>query len=955
MKLTRILTGAILLLSLTCGAIAQNQPQQQSEVQMLPIDPAVRMGKLPNGLTYFIRHNEKPKDRAEFYIAQRVGSILELDAQSGLAHFLEHMAFNGTKNFPGKNLISYLESIGVKFGENLNAYTGFDETVYTIMGAPTVRKGVIDSCLLILHDWSNNIALEDKEIDNERGVIHEEWRSRNSANQRMIEEVFRKVFPGNRYGDRMPIGSMDVVDHFKYKELRDYYKKWYRPDLQGLIIVGDVDVDYVENKIKEIFKDVPAPVNPATREYIKVADNKEPIVAIATDPEATSTNLSVVFKTDPLSREIKGSIYGLLENYMKSVVSQMIAERFAEIVRKPNAPFLQASATMGNYMWVCTTKDAISFDATAKEGQYKTALKALVAEIERIRQHGFTASEYDRARKNLLKGIEDAYKDRNNNESNNYAEDYKEYFTQGGVIPGIEMEYNLYNSIAPNIKVSDINSNMKTLLGDENMVIILTGPKKDSIKYPTEKELSDMVIAERKNKVEAYKETLSEEKLLDKQPVAGKVISEKKDQKYGTTEWILSNGAKVYLKKTDFKENEIMLNGTAPGGSLLFPESDYYNLKVFNSVINLGGLGKFDVNQLGKVLTGRTAVASTSLGNLTEDVSGASSKDDVETMLQLLYLNFTDKRIDKEAFEAFRQKTIEKLKNQEQNPMSSLGDSISKAMFGNNQLTMPLKESDFKNISYDRIMKMYQERFANAGDFMFFIVGSFDEATLKPLIERYIASLPSTKKVDKPAYAKVPVIRFTPYKNEYTKNLDTPMAIVFDCLTAKSVFNQNNLFRMSILTAILDQVYTATIRESEGGSYGVSTEGNISEYPENRAALQVAFQCAPEKADYLNKIVYRELEKIAKEGPSKEHFEKAILNMEKKHAESLRENSYWLSQMGSFFYKGRDYYTNWDRELKAITPNDIKAFVADILKQNVKIEVVMKSSKTEADKKAITK
>ena len=429
-----MLSMTVVLLTLMLPRVAFAQDLRQP----LPIDPQVRTGQLENGLTYFIRHNEQPKDRAEFYIAQRVGSILEEENQRGLAHFLEHMCFNGTKNFPDKTLISYLESNGMRFGYNLNAYTGIDETVYTLMEAPTERKGFIDSCLLILHDWSGFVTLADEEIDKERGVITEEWRSRDNAQMRMLNTALPKIYPNNRYGHRLPIGLMSVVNGFKYNELRDYYHKWYRPDLQAIIVVGDVDVDYVEKKIKEMFADIPAPVNAAERVYFPVEDNDEPLVAIEKDKEATSTGIMVMFKTDAMPVEMTRTIAGVMKTYLYGITNRILDERFTDLMHKPNPAFISASGYISNY-FLAQTKDALSFNASVREGELDIALKALTAEIERIRQYGFTQGEYERARTDLLKAFENSYNERETRKNSAYANEYKDYFTTGGYIPGIEM------------------------------------------------------------------------------------------------------------------------------------------------------------------------------------------------------------------------------------------------------------------------------------------------------------------------------------------------------------------------------------------------------------------------------------------------------------------------------------------------------------------------------------
>ena len=607
MKKLNLLVCWLFFTALACQVSAQ-------QMQPLPVDPKVKYGKLDNGLTYYIRHNDQPKDRADFYIAQRVGSMQEEDSQAGLAHFLEHMAFNGTKNFPDKNLINYLETIGVRFGENLNAYTGFDETVYNISNVPTTRPGIVDSCLLILHDWSNAISLEGEEIDKERGVIHEEWRTRGNAQMRMLEQQLPAMLPGSKYAERLPIGKMEVVDNFKHDELRNYYKKWYRPDLQALIIVGDIDPDRVEAQLKKIFTDVPAPVNPAKREMYPVPDNDKPLVSIATDKEASNTILYIFYKHNVMPQEAYATPMGLVRDYMRQVASEMVNSRFNEIVQKANPPFIYAMGTDGEFL-VAKTKDAWMMAALAKEGQIDEALKALVQETERIKQYGFTASEYDRARINVLKRYESLYKDRDKQKNGTYVREYVRHFNDGGYIPGIETEYTLINQIAPNLPVEEVNKFVQSLIGDNNVVINLTGPEKEGVTYPTPEQLLADYYAAQKEKVEPYKETVSNEPLVTNLPAPGKIVSEKENPELGTTEIVLSNGIKVNLKKTDFKEDEILVTASSPGGTSLYDGADIPNIKVFNSVIDLGGLGNFSAVDLGKRLAGKNVYASTSLSS----------------------------------------------------------------------------------------------------------------------------------------------------------------------------------------------------------------------------------------------------------------------------------------------------------------------------------------------------
>lgn len=919
---------------------------QAEMMQPLPIDTAVHIGTLPNGLTYIVRHNAEPKNRANYYIAQRVGSILEDDNQRGLAHFLEHMAFNGTKNFPGKNLISFLERIGTKFGADLNAYTAFDETVYTIMDAPSSDLKVVDSCLLIMHDWSNNITLDPKEIDNERGVIHEEWRSRNSADLRLITNVLPKVLPNNKYPERLPIGSMDVIDNFPYEALGDFYKKWYRPDLQAIIVVGDIDPAYVINKLTEYFKDVPAPVNAAERYYVEIEDNIEPLCGIATDPEATNTSVSIMYKNEAPSREEKASIVGFLYNYFETCVGHMANGRFSEILQKPNAPFISAGQYISPIMGMGQNSNALSFQAIAREGEVVKALNALVAEAQRIRQHGFTESEYERARTNILKSMEDAYKERDKQKSGALVEEYKEYYLNGGYIPGIAMEYQLLQQIAPNIPVDMINQFVGEFIKDENVVLMVMGPAKDGLIYPTEAEFIEAFKAASKQEVEPYKEEVSDAELIDNTPKAGKIVSEKKNGKYGSTELTLSNGVKVYIKATDFKDDEILMSAKKPGGTLLYDyNKEKENLNLVNQAISIGGLGKFNAIDLRKALTGRSASVNASIGATQEGISGYSTKADFETMLQLTYLHFTGIRQDNDAYEAFVDRYAESLKSQEANPMISLIDSMSSFVYNDNPVVTRMKAADLDKVSYDRMLEIARERFADASGYQFYIVGNINVDEAKPLIAQWLGSLPANKKAKavKPATEKVPVPAPGKEKLVFKRDLDTPMATILDVISAKVPYTHKNVLMTNILSDILDQMYTTSIREEEGGTYGVSSSASLSEFPYGRLSLEIFFNSSPERADQLNELALKELADIAKNGPNPEYVEKTKLNHKKNREDNLRKNGFWRNQLENFYYNNnkRDWVTDWEKTLDGITNKDIQQFVADILKQNNERVIIM--------------
>lgn len=913
---------------------------QAQEMQPLPIDPKVRYGKLDNGLTYYIRHNELPENRADFYIAQNVGSVLEEDNQAGLAHFLEHMAFNGTKNFPENGIDKYLQSVGMRMGENLNAYTSFDETVYTIINAPVDKPNVVDSCLLILHDWSNSLALTDSMIEKERGIIREEWRTRRDASQRLLEKQLQQMFPGNKYANRIPIGSIDVINNFKPEELRAYYKKWYRPDLQAIIVVGDVDVDTVEKTIKTMFSDIPAPVNPAKREYVSVADNDEPIVSIATDKEASSTIIYIYHKYDPMPAQLRSTAAGLITDYISAVCSQILNERLEALLHQANPPFVYAEAYDGDFM-VARTKDAFTIAAIAKEGEIDSTMTALVREMERARQFGFTVSEYERAKINILKQYESAFNERDKQKNSSYTKEYVNHFTEGGYIPGIETEYTLINQIAPNITVEQVNQYLSQVIGEKNIVLALSGPEKEGVVYPTESELLEMFNKARSQKVEPYKEEVNNDPLIPELPAPGKIVKEEHDGLFDATVLTLSNGVRVVLKPTEYKKDEIQMTATSPGGSFMVGIDDAKNMKVFNSVIGLGGLGNFSAIDLSKKLAGKKVSCSASLGVDNESLNGYASPDDVKTLFELIYLAMTSPRTDNDAYASFENRMKAQLENAKLDPSTALNDTISKVVYNNHPRAVSLEVEDFDKISYQRILDIYKERYGDASDFTFTFVGNLNVDSICPYIEQYLATLPTNGRVDKPSPDALPKIMKGKLENHFSCEMQTPKSSVFQLYSGKSEYNLKNLLTASLLSQILDLVYTETIREAEGGSYGVYAGVSLSDFPKGQTTLQVFFDTDPEKWENMVRIVDEEIQRIATDGPKSEHLTKSRDNMLKRHNERLQENSYWLNVIDSYYFRGMDAYTNYKETLESITADDIKKFMSDFISQGNCVEVVM--------------
>ena len=927
MMLALVLMGSTLTIS-----------AQQPQMPPLPTDPNVRIGKLDNGLTYYIRHNELPENRADFYIAQKVGSILEEDNQRGLAHFLEHMCFNGTTHFPGKGIINWLESIGVRFGQNLNAYTSVDETVYNISDVPVIRDGIIDSCLLILHDWANDLTLDPKEIDNERGVIHEEWRSGQGAMMRMYEKTFPIMYAGSKYGHRLPIGTIEVIDNFPHQALRDYYEKWYRPDQQGIIVVGDVDVDKVEAKIKEMFSPIEMPANPAPREYNPVPDNKEPIVTIAKDKEQPQTMIYIWHKHPATPNEAKGNMGYLLQNYLFSMVESMLNARLNELTQSAEPPFIAAGAEDTDFLLAKTTK-AFAGIAITKDDGIESGFAALLREMERARKFGFTESEYNRAKADYLRHLESAYNERNKVKNDAYVQEYVRHFIDNEPIPGIETEYALMNQIAPNIPLEAINSVLPQLIKDENIVINVFGPDKEGMSYPTEQQLLDVLEKVKAEELTAYVDKVSDEPLMKESPAAGKVVKEENGP-FGSTVWTLSNGVRVVLKPTDFKADQIMMRAFSPGGTSLFGTKEPLQLKMLNEVAGVGGLGNFSNVDLEKVLAGKKASVSAFVNGLSEGLSGSCSPKDMETLMQLVYLSFTAPRMDQDAFTSFKNRAKANLANQEANPMTALTDSIQFALYGNHPLAMRVKAEMIDNVDYKRIMDMYADRFKEAGDFTFLFVGNINLEEAKPMIETYLGGLPTIKRTEN--FADVNMnFRKGEYKNVFNKELGTPMATVIVVAHGNCDYSLKSDILMKCLSRTLDMVYLEEVREKEGGTYGVQTVGQLTRYPKDEALLQVVFNTDPTKREMLMGIIMGELQRVAKEGPKEEHLAKVKEAMVKQYAESVKENSYWLGVLNNYYWYNEDMDSKFVELVNSITVKDVQIFAKQLFDQGNLIEVCM--------------
>lgn len=937
----RIMFGAIALIILSGQWLTVNA--QEMQLPPIPVDPAVRIGHLDNGLTYYIRHNEKPENRVEFYIAQKVGSIQEEPRQRGLAHFLEHMAFNGTKNFPGnekgKGIVDWCESHAIKFGTNLNAYTSVDETVYNISNVPTDNTAVLDSCLLILHDWSNYVLLEDEEIDKERGVIREEWRSRNSGLLRVYTDAQETMYPGSKYADCMPIGNIDVVNNFPYQDLRDYYNLWYHPDLQGIIIVGDINVDEMEGKVKALFSEIPKATGKPERIYYPVSDNDAPIIYIGNDKEVSTPNVQIFFKHDATTNEEKESMAYLLQTYMLSMASSMLDERFEEMTQQANPPFNGAGSDYGDY-FLSKTKEAFNVTVITKADGIETGLQAALTEIERMKRFGFTASEYERARANYLQRLESAYKERNNTQNANFVNEYVQHFLNNEPIPGIEQEYSIMQQIAPNIPVEAINALVQQqLIPDNNRVVFIAVPESAVDKCPTKEQVLNMLNGMSQLQVEAYVDNVSDEPLVSDIPATGKIVKEETGM-YGSTKLTLNNGVQVYIKKTDFKEDEIRMRAVSPGGTTQFDDKDKLEMEVLDDLGSIGGLGNFSQTELTKQLAGKKVTLSASVTSQRETLGGNSSPKDFETMLQLVYLRFQQPRMDADAFESYKTRMKAQLENAKANPLSTINDTISIAMYGHHPRIVMMQPEMVDKINYQRGLDMFADRFADASDFTFFFVGNIDVDAMKPLIAQYLGALPDKQRKEAAIDRKLDILPGTRIK-EYAKEMQTPMATTIMVYSGKESYNLRNNVLMDFLTQALDMVFTDEVREKEGGTYGVNSYGSLNKYPHEEAMMQIVYQTDPTKKEKLNTLIDELVKKMAAEGPSAEQMQKVRDYMVKQYNDNQKENSYWISSLDEYYYTGIDFNADYLNIVNSVTAADVKAFATDLIQQGNKVTVVL--------------
>ncbi len=926
-----ILSTLVLALSMSMAA---QQPQP------LPVDSAVRVGNLDNGLTYYIRHNEYPKQRAEFHIAQAVGAILEEDHQNGLAHFLEHMAFNGTEHFEGKGIIEYFESIGVNFGGNINAYTSLDETVYRLSEVPTVREGIIDSALLVMHDWACGLSLLEEEIDAERGVIREEWRTGAQANRRMWKAINPLKYPGSQYAKRDVIGDTAVINNFAYDALRDYYKKWYGPDNQAIIVVGDIDVDQIEQKIKALWADVPARENRGERPLYSVENNQEPIVAIVRDKEAQYTRIEMEFKKDKLPQELRGTNAAYTMDLFVNLICEMFNNRLQELSMKPEATFVGAGSYYGELV---KEKDAFVAIYLSKQGQEVAAYKDLLTQLEKMRRYGFTNAELDRVKKECLASYEKAYNERNTVRNINRAQECIRHYLDGAPMPGEEWEYQMLQQMLPMVTVDMLNQFAQGLITDENLIISFQAPEDKSVVLPTEAEAVEMLAAVKNEEIEAPVEEAIRENLVETAPKAGKIKKTNYIESLGATEWTLSNGVRVVVKPTTFKQDEILFYAFSQGGYSLVATADLPSAALATDVVELGGLADMSATDLQKALTGKRVSVSPSISAYNESVSGSSTIKDLETMLQLNYLYFTAPRRDEESYQTLMSILNSQLANRDKNPKVAFSDSVQMMQTDHSDRTIIFNKAMLEKVSLDKALEVYKARFANPADFIFFFVGNVDpnDEAFQAQVRTWLGGLKTNKKMEKAADDKVRVAMGI-QKNYFTRQMETKTASNRIQYTSYDMaYTLANDLNMEMIGRILSTRYLESIREREGGSYGVGCAAWMNRHPVPYAQLIMQFDTDPEKQEKLMNIIHEEVNTIVENGPLAKDLNKEKESMLKDFEEDLEKNSYWKSVLSIYYKNDINYITDYKAAVEAITAETVQATLKKLVASGNIFEVVM--------------
>ncbi|HVF38302.1 MAG TPA: insulinase family protein [Gemmatimonadaceae bacterium] len=918
----RSVRAALLFALVSTPAVAQQPatpPPTASSVaslhSRLPVDPKVRIGTLPNGLRYYIRQNARPEKRAELRLVVNAGSVLETPDQLGLAHFVEHTAFNGTTHFKKNDLVKYLQSIGVRFGADLNAYTSFDETVY-ILPIPTDTARIVDQAFTILEDWAHGQLFDPTEVTNERGVVREEWRGRRGAGDRMLQQWLPIAFKGSRYAERLPIGTEQSIMAATPAKLRAFYNNWYRPDLMAVVAVGDFDPNAIEAKIKQHFSKLKTRPNPPKRPTYDVPANKEPLVAIASDKEATSSSVNIFYKMPATKVETVADYRTML---IERLYLQMLNSRFSEITQKPDAPFLAAGASKSSFF--ARNAETFSLAANVKDGGVDRAVEALLTEARRVDQFGFLETELDRVKQDLLRGYERSFAEREKTQSAAFVEEYIGNYLEGESIPGIEYEYKITQQLVPTVTLADVNQLARRWITDENRVIIAQTPVKENVPLPTQGGILAAFDRANKATVVAYTENLSAEKLIETPPAAGKVVSSRAIPGIGATEWKLSNGARVIIKPTDFKADEVLFSAYSPGGHSLVPDPDFMSAAMASQVISMGGVGSFNAIDLEKKLTGKVANVTPSIGETTEGLVGNSSPKDIETMFQLAYLKMTAPRLDTVRFAAFKNQVAPFLANRSLAPSEVFSDTVQVTMAQNAFRARAMTPTVFAEVNPQKALAVYKDRFADAGDFTFVLVGNVDTVAIKPYVETYLASLPSSGRKEKARDTGI-----VPPKGLVQKVVrkgSEPKATTNLIFTGACTYNPESRFVLRALTSMMRTRLTESLREKLGGTYSPSVDGGCQREPRNLYSIQISYGSSPENVEPLTKAVLALIDSVKTITASAADVDKVKEEILRSREVEVKTNMYWLGNIAARDQAGEDFAglgPAYDEMVRKLTP-----------------------------------
>lgn len=901
--------------------------------ERLPLDEAIRTGTLDNGLSWMVRANDTPEKRAELRLVLNAGSILEDKDQLGLAHFVEHMAFNGTKNFEKQALVEYLESIGMQFGPDVNAYTSFDETVYMLQ-LPTDDAEILDTGLRILREWAGDVTFEPEEIDKERGVVIEEWRLRQGGSNRILNLQYPVLLGGSRYPERFPIGTEENLRTFTHDRLTAYYDDWYRPDLMTVIAVGDFDAEAIEARIRELFGDLTNPPDAPERTFFPVPEHAEPRLSMATDPEAGFASVEVSWKH---ANPDRGTAQTYREDLERGLFASMLNRRLGELTQSADPPFIGASGGDGSLV-----RTASSFDlsASVQNGQYLRALRVILEEVERVRQHGFTATEFDRARLSRLRSMEVAWNERENQRSSALAGEYLRHVLSGEAVPGIDAEFRLIQRLLPAIALEDINALVPVLMTAENQVILLSGTEDHPM--PTEEEVWAVFEQASSAELEPYDDGSQDEPLIASLPAPGSVISEQYRDDLQLTEWTLSNGARVYLRPTDFKADEILLSAWSPGGASLVPDSMYTSASLTSSIIGGSGVGSFNAIDLSKKLTGKVARIRPYVGSLDEGFSGSASPQDLETLFQLAYLYGTAPRADSTVFASFISRMGSMIANIQTNPQSAFGDTLTVTVNNYHWRSRPMSADVLAEADLDQISAIYADRFADFADFSFLLVGAFDPADMKPLVEQYLASLPGIGReeswVDVGMRAPEGVVQKT------VRRGIEPSAQVALVFQQDMPYSMEDRRKLSLLQAALDTRLREVLREDLGGTYGVSVQASLRNQPYEHVQVVIVFGCDPGRVDELVASVWETIQALQTDGPSDVHLANAREQAFRSWETGLEENSWWLNTLEFYLSNDMDparLLINPADVLSEVSATDVAGLARQVLSNDHYIRVTL--------------